>query len=156
MADHRQIDFYNGHPTLAFDEALARDCFHVLDRWDALAIPSGDLSIAFLTDAELAALHGTFLDDPSPTDVITFPGSPNREIDADAGEICISVDTAHAAAREWGHSLSEELNLYLVHGWLHLAGLSDKTPEAAENMRRAERAALDLLKKNTTLPQFHL
>lgn len=152
MAEYRQIDIYAGHSALSFDESSIRTLFRTLDNWGRLAIPMGELSIALLTDESLASLHRTFLQDPSPTDVITFPGSDPGE----AGEICVSVDTAASTARDLGLSLSYELNLYLVHGWLHLAGLSDKTPDAAEHMRRAEEAAFEFLKKNTPLPEFYL
>ena len=40
-----------------------------------------------------------------------------------AGEILISVDRAIEQAHRQGAPLSHELSLYLVHGWLHLAGM---------------------------------
>ena len=39
-----------------------------------------------------------------------------------AGEICVSADTAATYARTQARDFSAELTLYLVHGWLHLAG----------------------------------
>jgi probable rRNA maturation factor len=107
------------------------------------------LSVVFLSDSELAALHGRFLDDPSLTDVITFPPTPDSE---SAGEICISADAARRAAGARG--FSRELTLYLVHGWLHLAGHDDLKSGLKRRMRRAERRALALLATKRAIPQF--
>ena len=62
-------------------------------------VPGGDLSIAILSDAKVAEIHGDFLDDPTETDVITFPGDPDMEF---AGEICVSADRALATHVETG------------------------------------------------------
>lgn len=117
---------------------------HALDRGRPPRCPTGSLSVAFVGDREIARLHADFLDDPSVTDVITFPGEPHPA-EPFAGEICINVDQARRAAREHGQSLAEELRLYLVHGWLHLAGLDDGTPRQVAAMRAAERKALTSL-----------
>ena len=115
--------------------------------------PPGELSIVFLDDAALAALHGEFLDDPSTTDVITFEGDPTL---ASAGEICVSVDTARTYAKKHRRHFSDELSLYVVHGWLHLAGYDDLRPEKKRIMRRAEGRAMDLLRRDSKLPSFSL
>ncbi|MGA0133850.1 MAG: rRNA maturation RNase YbeY, partial [Opitutales bacterium] len=106
----------------------------------------GTLSVAFVGDREIARLHADFLDDASVTDVITFPGEPHPGEDF-AGEICVNVDQARRAAREHGQSLAGELRLYLVHGWLHLAGLDDGTPRQTAAMRAAERKAVAALER---------
>ena len=114
--------------------------------------PAGELSIAFVTDRALARLHGDFLGDPAPTDVITFEGDTGHGL---AGEICVSVD---AAVRQVGPSsrLAEELTLYVVHGWLHLAGYDDLSPAAKRVMRRAEKRAIGLLRESRSMPRFKL
>ncbi len=115
--------------------------------------PPGELSIAFLTDAALAKLHGRFMQDPSATDVITFEGAKDHGI---AGEICVSVD---AAARHAGRSavaFSREVTLYVVHGWLHLAGYDDRSPGAKRRMRAAEARAMRFLSRAGALPLFKL
>lgn len=135
----------------------------------------GELSLVFLTDAALAQLHAEFLDDPSITDVITFEGDPTLGI---AGEICVSVDAARrhfeprttpaspakkhraSAGPRTGtpaQAFSEELTLYVVHGWLHLAGYDDLEPAKKRVMRRAETRALRLLRLAPAgLPRFLL
>jgi probable rRNA maturation factor len=117
------------------------------------AVPAGELSLVFLTDAALAQLHADFLDDPSTTDVITFEGDATL---GDAGEICVSADTAAAFAKKHRRDFSEELTLYLVHGWLHLAGYDDLAPAKKRRMRAAETRALALLRSVRSSPRFAL
>ena len=123
----------------------------VLKRPRCPAAIVGELSVAFLTDAALAELHADHLGDPSPTDVITFPGDATL---GSAGEICVSVDAARRLGEARGADWSRELSLYLVHGWLHLAGHADDEPGARRAMRRAEARALDILERESALPSF--
>lgn len=117
------------------------------------ALAAGELSLVFLTDPALAQLHADFMDDPSPTDVITFEGDPAAGL---AGEVCVSADTARAYAREHGHDFATELTLYLVHGWLHLVGYDDLQPAKKRRMRAAEARALKLLAAHAAIPAFAL
>ncbi len=98
-----------------------------------------DLSVAFVDDATLAELHGRFLGDPSPTDVLSFPlgddGGP-------WGEVVVSVDCALRVAAERGETVARELALYLVHGTLHLCGFDDGTDPERARMRAAEQCVL--------------
>lgn len=112
---------------------------------DSLAV-----TVTFLRDRELAALHGQYLEDPTETDVITFPAQPGFGV---AGEICVSVD---AACRQAGRPFAGELTLYIVHGWLHLAGHDDLEPGKKRRMRRAEQRALALLRAAGEMPRFTL
>ena len=148
----------NRHPRLRVDWASVRRAFAVLDAAHArftpepgAPAPTGELSVAFLTDDALAALHGRFLDDPTTTDVITFAADPAL---GTGGEICVSADTAARCARERKGDLGAELTLYLVHGWLHLAGHDDLEPRRKRAMRRAEARALRLLAAAGALPEF--
>ncbi len=152
----------------------AREIAAVLDflrgnaPWD---FPEGTLSVAFLGDDEICRMHGEFLADFSKTDVITFPGDeifsaprerangnavPAHDESADdeafAGEICVCVDQALRVARELDVAPADELLLYLVHGWLHLAGFDDIADEDRLAMRAAEKTALALLRGNGLAP----
>lgn len=162
MKAGRPIEVQNRHPRLACDApAVAR----ALRRLDLVRdrVRTGDsvleraggreaLTVTFVTDAELARLHGRFLNDPTPTDVITFPAAEGFGL---AGEICVSADAAARQAPDAGH-FSGELLLYVVHGWLHLAGHDDRRPAAKRRMRRAERAALAAIRRGGALPRFRL
>jgi probable rRNA maturation factor len=141
------------HPRLRFSTASLTRCLQVLESLPGPRPPPGELSLAFLTDPALAQLHDQFLADPSPTDVITFPGDPAAGL---AGEICLSVDRALAESTRRRRPYARELTLYLVHGWLHLAGLDDLTPAGRRAMRRAERRLLAALEKSRAWPDFRL
>ena len=170
----RVIRIHRGHPRLRFDRHAVAAAIHLLDlhaEWilgrNAPFRPStfdlrhstqrgpspGELSLAFLTESALTRLHGSFFGDPTPTDVITFPGGPGS---GQAGEICVSVDAARAVAGENARDFSGELTLYLVHGWLHLAGHDDRAPALKKRMRAAERRAMKLLRTANALPRFSL
>jgi probable rRNA maturation factor len=91
-----------------------------------------EVEVSLVTDAEIAEVHGEFLGDPTPTDVITFHH----------GEIHISVETAERQCREHEKTLHEELALYLIHGLLHLAGWDDHDPGDAARMAEEQEEIL--------------
>jgi len=155
-SERRPVAVRSLHPRLRLPRGGVARALQVLDAYRGdLALAGSvlenraEISVAFLTDAALARLHGDFLGDPAPTDVITFPGEPPFT----AGEICVSVD---AARREAGRQFSRELALYLAHGWLHLAGHDDRRPAQKRRMRRAEARALRILRSAGALPAFAL
>ena len=67
-----------------------------------------------------------------PTDVITFQH----------GEIFIGVETAVRNARRFKNDLGSELQLYIVHGLLHLHGFDDEDETNTKRMRWAEKKIL--------------
>ncbi len=141
------------HPRLQFTRVKLGKCFGVLEKQRGPRPPAGEISLAFLTEPALARLHDDFLNDPAPTDVITFPGGAADDF---AGEICVSVDRAAEESAKRRHPFAVELTLYLVHGWLHLAGLDDLTPAGRRAMRRGERRLLAAIKEARALPDFRL
>lgn len=149
----REIAVANRHPRLRLDRRALIRAIRLLDtdfskskiknpKSKILSCPAGELSVVFLTDDALAGLHADFLADPATTDVITFEGDPALGV---AGEICVSVDTAAAYAKVHARDFSSELMLYVIHGWLHLAGYDDLRPAKKRLMRRAEARAGRLL-----------
>jgi probable rRNA maturation factor len=152
----RAIAIINAHPRLRFARRAVVAVIAVLDTHAAKFLggcPSGELSIAFLTDPALAQIHAEFMDDPATTDVITFEGDPAAGL---AGEICVSADTARAYAMAHRHDFAIELTLYIVHGWLHLAGYDDLHSAKKRRMRAAEKRALALLRKAKAMPAFRI
>lgn len=92
---------------------------------DAGALESLEaIEVALVDDETIARVHGEFMDDPTPTDVITF----------DHGEIVIGVETGARQAAEHEETLERELLRYMVHGLLHLAGHEDEEDAARERM----------------------
>lgn len=149
----RVLAIANRYPRLRVPRAALARAIATLDAHAADfrgGCPPGELSLVFLTDTALAQLHADFLADPTTTDVITFEGAPAAGV---AGEICVSVDTAARYAREHGRDFATELTLYLVHGWLHLAGYDDLVPAKKRVMRRAEARAMRLI-ADAGLPRF--
>jgi len=55
-----------------------------------------------------------------------------------------------------GEPFSRELSLYLIHGWLHLAGYDDRSEAERTQMRAAEKDALDLLETAQKVPRYRL
>src|SRR5437763_1092786 len=91
-----------------------------------------EVFIWLISDARMALLHRKFLGQSGPTDVLTFQH----------GEIFISVQTARRHARTFSNSLMCELNLYIVHGLLHLHGFDDQTTADARKMKTAQEKVL--------------
>ena len=152
----REIAISNKHPRLRLNRQAVRTAIHTLDDQAKRFLggpPPGELSLVFLTDPALARLHADFLDDHTTTDVITFEGEPAF---GTAGEICVSADTAEAFARRHHHNFSEELTLYVIHGWLHLAGYDDLEPTKKRRMRAAEKRALKIVADAGILCEFQL
>ena len=133
----REVAVKVAHPRLRVNRRMLTLAIHNLDdhsRRFSNGAPPGELSIAAMTDSALARIHARFLDDPKATDVITFSGEPAF---GTAGEICVSADTAERFAVKKSHDFSAELTLYVVHGWLHLAGYDDLEPKLKRRMRAA-------------------
>ncbi len=95
------------------------------------------VSIVLVTDEYLATMHEQYLDDATPTDVITFNLSESFE-DYNEGEIYISVDRAKDQAGNYNVSIESELYRLMIHGMLHLTGLDDQTETEKANMRSKE------------------
>jgi probable rRNA maturation factor len=86
------------------------------------------ISVLIVSDRRMAALHQKFCGLAGPTDVLTFQH----------GEIVISGATAARQARIFQSSLTAEIQLYLLHGLLHLAGFNDVTTVQQKRMQRLQ------------------
>ena len=85
-------------------------------RKKGMTLPA-EVEITLLGEAAIAKVHGEFLQDPTPTDVITF----------EHGEILIGVPIAAANAKKFRHPADHEVALCAIHGLLHLLGYDDLT-----------------------------
>ena len=90
-------------------------------------------------DADLRRWNREFLRKDYPTDVLSFPAQgPRHPGDlGDLGDLAISRHRAAQQAVEFGHTLSEEVKLLMLHGLLHLTGLDHERDRG--EMARAER-----------------
>lgn len=82
-------------------------------------------------------MHAAFLDDPAPTDVITF----------DHGEILVCPAVAERQRKAEGLTLEDEVLTYILHGLLHLSGLDDHQERDFRRMRREQQRLLDRVRK---------
>lgn len=130
-----QIDVYIHAERDWVTDELAGACEDALPRVAAALqkLPQGpdhvlstlpEVEISIVDDETIAAVHAEFLNDPAPTDVITFP----------YGEILVSCDTAERYAAAHGLRREEELFRYMVHGLVHLQGYRDHEPREREAM----------------------
>jgi probable rRNA maturation factor len=87
-----------------------------------------EISVWLISDRRMSRLHRQFLGQRGPTDVLTFQH----------GEIFISVETAKRHALAFGNSFQRELQLYIVHGLLHLHGFDDRTQPGARRMEKMQ------------------
>ncbi len=92
-----------------------------------------EIEFSLVSDDSIARIHGDFMDDPTPTDVITFHH----------GEIIISLETASRQASEHGATYANEVALYIIHGLLHLAGWEDTEPQLRAEMHALQSRILD-------------
>lgn len=87
-------------------------------------------------DAEMRRFNLDYLGKDYPTDVLSFP-SEDQEVSGYLGDLAISRQRAAAQSRQFGHSLTEEIQLLLLHGLLHLTGLDHERDDGG--MARVER-----------------
>ena len=89
----------------------------------------------------MTELHVRWMDEPGPTDVLSFPMDELREpAEGEApepgvlGDIVLCPTVAERQAQEAGHSRDDELALLLTHGILHLLGYDHLEPEESVAM----------------------
>jgi probable rRNA maturation factor len=116
--------------------ALAR---FVLDR--LRVHPLAELSVLAVDTATMATLHERWMDEPGPTDVLSFPmdelrpGSEDREPEPGLlGDVVLCPAVARTQAAAAGHSMEEELDLLCTHGILHLLGYDHAEPDDERDM----------------------
>lgn len=114
--------------------ALARDALA------AEGLEAVELSLSFVDETEIEELHVRFMDEPGPTDVLSFPLDPD---DVDERGVRVLGDVVIApsvAARNHPGDPEGELRLLVVHGVLHLLGYDhERDDERAEMWARQER-----------------
>ncbi|MBU1088145.1 MAG: rRNA maturation RNase YbeY [Candidatus Omnitrophica bacterium] len=109
-------------------------------------IDSGELSIVLVDDPQITDLHKRYLNKNSPTDVLAFRmsdgefGKINPQI---LGDVILSVETAQSQASRLKLSIESEVNLYLIHGILHLLGFSDKTKLEFKQMKKMQEELME-------------
>ncbi len=116
-------------------KAALPHCMDAAKSVDAPLLHVPEVEISLISDDEITRVHAEFLDDPTPTDVITFHH----------GEILVSADTALRQGTEHQQPLNRELALYMIHGLMHLGGWDDHEASEAAQMAAHQQRILDLV-----------
>ena len=123
LVDHYAVALRRLLPELL---AAPRGPEHVLSELECV-------EISIVDDATISQVHAEFLNDPSATDVITFP----------YGEILVSADTAARYAAAHHLPPEQELFRYMVHGLTHLHGYLDSNLKEREALFSVQEALVE-------------
>jgi len=140
-----EVNNESGHEA---DEAeLAAVARYVLDEMHVH--PQADLSVLLVDVEVMTDLHVRWMDEPGPTDVLSFPMDelrPGRDGEPTPagllGDVVLCPAVAMEQARAAGHSTAEELLLLTVHGILHLLGYDHAEPAEEKEMFALQRRLL--------------
>lgn len=134
-------------PSPVPEQELADLGRHVLDQ--LRVHPQAELTITLVDEETMAALHVRWLNEPGPTDVMSFPMDelrPGHEGEEPTqgmlGDVVLCPVVARKQAQEAGHAVGDELLLLTTHGILHLLGFDHAEPEQKREMFDLQRTLL--------------
>lgn len=130
----------NNESSIAVDEGrILRLATFALDQMHVH--PEAELAIVLVNEAAMEQLHVQWMDEPGPTDVLSFPMDELRPGTEDEptpagllGDIVLCPQVATAQAITAGHSALDEMLLLTTHGILHLLGFDHAEPEEKAEM----------------------
>ncbi len=103
--------------------------------------PDADVAILLVDEGAMEALHVQWMDEPGPTDVLSFPmdelrpGTEDQPAPAGLlGDIVLCPQVAETQAQAAGHATIDELILLTTHGLLHLLGFDHAEPDEEREM----------------------
>ncbi|MGQ4274341.1 rRNA maturation RNase YbeY [Terrihabitans sp. B22-R8] len=108
---------------------------------------NAELSVVLADDARVRELNRDWRGKDSATNVLSFPGAEDEEIEEATllGDVILAYETVAREAADEGKAFADHLAHLVVHGTLHLFGFDHLTDDEAEEMEDTERAALSLL-----------
>jgi probable rRNA maturation factor len=110
-----------------------------------LKIAGSEITVAFVSDAEIARWNEAYRNKKGPTDVLSFPaasgarhGSPANKMNGAntqeiLGDIAIAPEAAQRYAKKNGRSLHAEIRVLMLHGVLHLMGYDHESDNGQMN-----------------------
>ncbi|MFB2582098.1 rRNA maturation RNase YbeY [Herbiconiux sp. P15] len=111
--------------------------------------PDAELAIVLVDEAAMEQLHVQWMDEPGPTDVLSFPMDELRPGTEESptpagllGDVVVCPQVAETQAEAAGHSTLEEILLLTTHGILHLLGFDHAEPEEEREMFGIQRDIL--------------
>jgi len=141
------IEINNESGVEVHEEDLVKLVNHILTQMHVH--PETEVSIIMADVESMEKLHIEWMDEPGPTDVLSFPmdelrpGTPERPTPAGLlGDIVLCPAVAQEQAVAAGHTMADELLLLTTHGVLHLLGYDHAEPEEKEEMFGLQRALL--------------
>lgn len=103
--------------------------------------PDADVAILLVDEGAMEALHVQWMDEPGPTDVLSFPMDELRPGTDDMptpagllGDIVLCPQVAETQAVAAKHSTMDELVMLTTHGLLHLLGFDHAEPDDEREM----------------------
>lgn len=103
--------------------------------------PQAELSILLVDPDTMSAYHEKYMDEPGPTDVLSFPMDELQIPDGDEeppigllGDIVLCPQVTERQAAENGRTPDAEAEYLLVHGLLHLLGFDHVEPDEKAEM----------------------
>jgi probable rRNA maturation factor len=112
--------------------------------------PDAELAIQFVNEDTMTTLHVQWMDEPGPTDVLSFPMDelrPGSDLELSApgllGDIVVCPQVAAAQAVTAGHDTINEILLLTTHGVLHLLGFDHAEPDEEKEMFGIQRQILE-------------
>lgn len=138
----------NNESSVDVDEAaLQRLAVYALDMMHVHA--DAELAIVLVDEGAMEQLHVQWMDEPGPTDVLSFPMDELRPGTAEEpappgllGDVVLCPQVAETQARAAGHALLDELLLLTTHGILHLLGFDHAEPDEEKEMFGIQRDIL--------------
>jgi probable rRNA maturation factor len=115
-----------------------------------LKLEDVEVSIAFVSDAEIARWNESYRHKKGPTDVLSFPavmhGAEQNRARAQRmrgktagiaekflGDVAIAPETARRYAKKNGRTLQREIRILMLHGVLHLVGYDHESDNGQMN-----------------------
>jgi probable rRNA maturation factor len=132
---------------------LARLLTYALDR--EAAAPSS-VTLLVTDDPGIRELHRDYMDDDTPTDVLSFAAETYEPFPIDPGagrylgDIAVSWDTAAVQGPEAGLTPEREVAFLALHGLLHLLGMNDATDDDRAAMHARQQELLDAFARADT------
>ncbi len=103
-------------------------------------------NVIIVDNKKIRQLNKTYRNIDRETDVISFALEDDKTFNTKdirvLGDIYISLDKAHAQAKEYGHSFKRELFFLAIHGFFHLLGYDHQTKEDEEVMFKKQEEVL--------------
>jgi probable rRNA maturation factor len=138
----------NNESSIPVDEAVIQRL--VTYDLDQLHVhPDAELAIVLVDESAMEQLHVQWMDEPGPTDVLSFPMDELRPGTEDQptppgllGDIVLCPQVATAQAEAAGHSALDEMLLLTTHGLLHLLGFDHAEPDEEKEMFGLQRDLL--------------